>query len=224
MPSFLDTVWTLVRKDVISEFRSREVLGAGLIFALLILVICNFALDLRADNAAEIAPGVLWIAFIFAGTLGLGRAFAAERDRGTLEGLLMAPIDRGALYLAKTVTNALLMVIVQLVSLPIFVVLFDVRLAWLEALTVLALGTIGFSGVGTLMAAIAVNTRARDLMLPLLLFPLEVPVVIASVKATALALGAHPAEAIPWLQLLIGFDVVVVATAFLVFEYVVDDG
>ena len=217
-------MWTLVRKDVISEFRTREVLGAGLIFALLILVICNFALDLRADNAAEIAPGVLWIAFIFAGTLGLGRAFAAERDRGTLEGLLMAPIDRGALYLAKTVTNALLMVIVQLVSLPIFVVLFDVRLAWLEALTVLALGTIGFSGVGTLMAAIAVNTRARDLMLPLLLYQLEVPVVIASVKATALALGAHPAEAIPWLQLLIGFDVVVVATAFLVFEYVVDDG
>ena len=217
-------MWTLVRKDVISEFRTREVLGAGLIFALLILVICNFALDLRADNAAEIAPGVLWIAFIFAGTLGVGRAFAAERDRGTLEGLLMAPIDRGALYLAKTVTNALLMVIVQLVSLPIFVVLFDARLAWLEALTVLALGTIGFSGVGTLMAAIAVNTRARDLMLPLLLFPLEVPVVIASVKATALALGAHPAEAIPWLQLLIGFDVVVVATAFLVFEYVVDDG
>ena len=113
--------------------------------------------------------------------------------------------------------------IVELVSLPIFVALFNVRIAWSEILAVVALGTIGFSGVGTLVAAIASNTRARDVMLPLLLFPLEVPVVISGVKATALALGARPAETFPWLQLLLGFDVVLVAASFLMFEYVVEE-
>jgi heme exporter protein B len=223
MPPFLDAVATLVWKDVVSEARTKEVLGAGVVFALLVLVIFNFAFDLRVENAELVAPGVLWMTFIFVGTLGIGRAFAAERDRGTLDGLLLAPIDRSALYVAKTVTNALLMGIVELVALPIFAALFNVRLAWLETASAVALGTIGFAGVGTLVAAIASNTRAREVLLPVLLFPLEVPVVIASVKATALALGAQPADPLPWLQLLVGFDVILVASSFLMFEYVIED-
>jgi heme exporter protein B len=223
MPPFLDAVATLVWKDVVSEARTKEVLGAGVVFALLVLVIFNFAFDLRVENAELVAPGVLWMTFIFVGTLGIGRAFAAERDRGTLDGLLLAPIDRSALYVAKTVTNALLMGIVELVVLPVFAALFNVRLAWLETASAVALGTIGFAGVGTLVAAIASNTRAREVLLPVLLFPLEVPVVIASVKATALALGAQPADPLPWLQLLVGFDVILVASSFLMFEYVIED-
>jgi heme exporter protein B len=223
MPPFLDAVATLVWKDVVSEARTKEVLGAGVVFALLVLVIFNFAFDLRAENAELVAPGVLWMTFIFVGTLGIGRAFAAERDRGTLDGLLLAPIDRSTLYVAKTVTNILLMGIVELVTLPIFAALFNVRLAWLETASTVALGTIGFAGVGTLVAAIASNTRAREVLLPVLLFPLEVPVVIASVKATALALGARPADPLPWLQLLVGFDVILVASSFLMFEYVIED-
>jgi heme exporter protein B len=113
--------------------------------------------------------------------------------------------------------------IVELVSLPVFVALYNVRAAWGELLLTTALGTIGFTGAGTLVAAIAANTRAREVMLPLLLLPLTVPVLIASVKATALALGARPVEPLPWLQLLLGFDVIVVATAFLVFEYILDE-
>ena len=223
MPPFLDAVATLVWKDVVSEARTKEVLGAGVVFALLVLVIFNFAFDLRVENAELVAPGVLWMTFIFVGTLGIGRAFAAERDRGTLDGLLLAPIDRSALYVAKTVTNALLMGTVELVVLPVFAALFNVRLAWLETASAVALGTIGFAGVGTLVAAIASNTRAREVLLPVLLFPLEVPVVIASVKATALALGAQPADPLPWLQLLVGFDVILVASSFLMFEYVIED-
>jgi len=223
MPPFLDAVATLVWKDVVSEARTKEILGAGVVFALLVLVIFNFAFDLRVENAELVAPGVLWMTFIFVGTLGIGRAFAAERDRGTLDGLLLAPIDRSALYVAKTVTNALLMGIVELIVLPVFAALFNVRLAWLETASTVALGTIGFAGVGTLVAAIASNTRAREVLLPVLLFPLEVPVVIASVKATALALGAQPADPLPWLQLLIGFDVILVASSFLMFEYVIED-
>jgi heme exporter protein B len=220
---FLRTVKTLVWRDLLAEYRSREVLGGGIVFALLTLVIFNFAIDLRLETAEEVAPGILWIGFAFAGMLAFGRSFAAERERGTLDGLLLAPIDRGAIYLSRAITNAILMGIVELVSLPIFVALYNVRAAWIDLLLTTALGTIGFTGAGTLVAAIAANTRAREVMLPLLLLPLTVPVLIASVKATALALGARPPEPLPWLQLLLGFDVIVVAVSFLVFEYILDE-
>ncbi|MCC6173689.1 MAG: heme exporter protein CcmB [Chloroflexi bacterium] len=214
---------TLVWRDLVAEARTREVVGGGVAFALLVLVVFNFAIDLRLDNAVDVAPGILWIGFAFAGMLGFGRTFAAERERGTLDGLLLAPIDRGAIYLARVITNAVLMGIVEAVALPAFVALYNVTLAWGPALLVVVLGTIGFSAAGTVVAAIAANTRAREVMLPLLLLPLAVPVLIASVKATALALGAHPVEELPWLQLLAGFDVILVATSFLVFEYVLEE-
>jgi heme exporter protein B len=220
---FASTIVTLVWRDLVAEYRSREVVSGGVVFALLTLVVFNFAIDLRQDTAVEVAPGMLWIGFAFAGMLGFGRSFAAERDRGTLDGLLLAPIDRGAIYLARTVTNTILMGIVELVSLPVFVALYNLRVNWGELLLTVTLGTIGFSSAGTLVAAIAANTRAREVMLPLLLFPLTVPVLIASVKATAIALGARPVESLPWLQLLVGFDVIVVAASFLVFEYILDE-
>jgi heme exporter protein B len=223
VPTYLDVVATLVRKDLLSEWRTKDAVSGGLVFALLVLVVFNFAFDLRSDNVEEVAPGVLWTSFIFTGLLSIGRSFEVERERGTLDGLLVAPIDRGAIYLAKTISNVLVMGLVEVVTLPAFVALFDVRLAWLDTVAVVALGTVGFAGVGTLVAAIAANTRARELMLPLLLFPLAVPVVISSVKATALAIGARPAEALPWLQLLIAFDVILVAASFLVFEYVLEE-
>lgn len=219
---FFSTVVTLVWRDLLAEYRSREILGGGIVFALLALVVFNFAIDIQQDTAADLAPGILWIGFAFAGMLGFGRAYAGERERGTLDGLLLAPIDRGAIYLARAITNTLLMGIVELVSLPIFVALYNVRVSWDQLLLTTALGTIGFSGAGTLVAAIAANTRAREVLLPLLLLPLTVPVLIASVKATAVAMGARPIESLPWLQLLFGFDVIVVAASFLVFEYVLD--
>jgi heme exporter protein B len=220
---FFATVWALVWRDLLAEYRTREVLGGGIVFALLTLVVFNFAIDLQPDSVADLAPGILWIGFAFAGMLAFGRSFASERERGTLDGLRLAPIDRGAIYLARTITNTLLMATVELVSLPVFVALYNVRVAWGELLLATALGTIGFTGAGTLVAAIAAGTRARELMLPLLLLPLTVPVLIASVKATAIAVGARPAETLPWLQLLAGFDVVVVATSFVVFEYLLEE-
>lgn len=220
---FFPTVGALIWRDLLAEYRSREVLGGGIVFALLTLVVFNFAIDLRPDTAEDVAPGILWIGFAFAGMLSFGRSFASERERGTLDGLLLAPIDRGAIYLARAATNTILMSIVELVSLPVFVGLYNLRVMWGDLLLTTALGTIGFTGAGTLIAAIAASTRAREVMLPLLLLPLTVPVLIASVKATAIALGARPAESLPWLQLLAGFDVVVVATSFIVFEYLLEE-
>lgn len=220
---FFPTVWALVWRDLLAEYRTREVLGGGIVFALLTLVVFNFAIDLQPESATDLAPGILWIGFAFAGMLAFGRSFAAERERGTLDGLLLAPIDRGTIYLARALTNTILMGVVELVSLPVFVGLYNLRVAWGELLLTTALGTIGFTGAGTLVAAIAASTRAREVMLPVLLLPLTVPVLIASVKATAIALGARPVETLPWLQLLIGFDVVVVATSFVVFEYLLEE-
>lgn len=221
LPPSLSRLLALYWKDVLSELRAREIVNSSLVFALLVLVLFNFAFDLRVERVEAVAPGVLWVTFTFAGVLTLGRAFTREHDRGTLEGLLLAPVEREALYLAKVLANITFMGIVELVTLPAFVALFNVTLDWALALATMALGTLGFATVGTLLAAIAANTRAREIMLPLLLFPLMVPVLIAAVKATGLALGG-PDDGHPWLGLLAGFDALYLAAALLVFEFVIE--
>jgi len=221
--TFLASLLTLIGRDLVVEYRTREIMSGGVTFALLVLVVFNFAIDLRVETAADVAPGILWVCFAFAGMLGFGRSFSTDRDRGTLDGLLIAPVERGVIYLARVITNTLFMAVVEVVSLPVFVALYDVDLDWGPMLVVVVLGTIGFSATGTLIAALTANTRAREVLLPLLLLPLAVPVLIASVKATATAIGARPAEDLPWLQLLLGFDIVLVATSFLMFEYVVEE-
>ncbi len=218
-----DTIATLIWKDLVAETRTKEVFLTGVPFALLILVIFNFAIDVGADRAAEVGAGILWITFTFAGVLGVARSFADERDRGTLEGLLLAPIERSAVYLAKTLVNILFMAVIELVTVPAFVLLFNVEVAWLDLLVVALCGTVGFAGVGTLVAAMVANARSREVLLPLLLLPLQVPVLIASVKATAIVMGAHTEQSWPWMSLLVGYDVVLVAAAVLVFEYVVEE-
>jgi heme exporter protein B len=222
MPRSMDALAGLVWKDLLSEYRSRASLIGAVVFALLSLVMFNFAFDVTGENAGPLAAGVLWMVFIFAGLLGIGRTFAVEVDRGTLDGLLLAPIDRSVIYGAKTITCIVLMGIVELVSLPIFVALFNVPVRLADLGVVVLLGTVGFCVVGTLCAGIAACSAARELLLPLLLLPLEVPVVIASVQATAGALGNQGSDSLPWVQLLLGFDVVLVACAILVFEYIVE--
>ncbi len=210
-------------KELLVEARTRETVAAGAVFALLVLVIFNFAFDLRVENVAAVAPGVLWVTIVFAGVLSLGRAFARERDQHTLDGLLLAPMDRSTLYLAKTAASASAMLVVEAVALPAFVGLFNVRVDLPAVLGVLALGTLGFAGVGTLFAAISAHTRAREVMLPLLLFPIQVPVILATVKSTgaSIAVGGAPSEGdgANWLGLLIGFDILFLALSVLLFDY-----
>lgn len=221
MPPYLEKLLALYWKDVLAELRTREVVTASLVFSLMVLVLFNFAFDLRVEHPEAVAPGVLWVTFTFASVLSLGRAFAREQDRGTLEGVLLSPVDRGAIYLAKLLANVTFMAIVEAITLPAFVALFNLTLDWPLALLVVLLGSIGFASIGTLLAAMAANTRAREVMLPLLLFPLAVPVLIATVKATAQALGGSD-DGHPWLGLLAAFDALFLAVSFLVFEYVIE--
>ena len=129
-PTFLLSLQTLIWRDLVVEWRTREIVSGGAAFALLVLVVFNFAIDLRVDNAADVAPGILWLGFAFAGMLGFGRSFAADRDRGTLDGLLLAPVERGTIYLARMVSNTIFMGLVELSRCPVFVALYGLRLAW----------------------------------------------------------------------------------------------
>jgi heme exporter protein B len=225
-PRYTKQLRALLWKEVLVELRARETVLAGAVFALLVLVIFNFAFDLRVQNVAEVAPGVLWVTLTFAGVLSLGRAFSRERDQRTLDGLLLAPVDRSALYLAKVAASFAAMLVVQLVAVPAFIALFNVS-AVLPLLGLgLLLGTLGLAGVGTLFAAIAAHTRAREVLLPLLLFPIQVPVILATVKTTGAAIrvpGTEPPEIGQWLGLLVAFDALFLALSVLLFEYAIEE-
>ncbi len=220
--TFLEQVLAILWKDIRCELRSKQTwTGMGL-FALLVLVIFNFAFDLRVDNKAAIAPGVLWVAFVFASLLGLGRTIAAEREKGSMDRLLLCPVDRKAIYLAKLLGNMLFIGVVEIVALPVFAALFNVPLFAGTLLPIVLLGTLGIATIGTLFSAMAAATRARELLLPILIFPLIVPVVIAAVRATGTLMVPAPNEP-PWPGLIAAFDVIFLSISMLTFEYVIEE-
>lgn len=222
---YVHKVWAIVAKDVATELRTKEMVSAMFVFSLLVILIFNFAFDLRAENQQAVAPGVLWVAVAFAGMLGLNRSFVLERDRGVLDGLLMAPIDRSAIYFGKMIGNVLFISVVEIIVTPIFMILFNQPVAVLPWLVgVIILGTIGFASVGTLFSAMAVHTRAREVLLPIMLFPVVVPVMLAAVRLTAGILDRTPFEDVShWLTLLVAFDAIFIAASFMLFEYVVEE-
>jgi heme exporter protein B len=223
--SYLRKVFAVVAKDVAAELRTREMLSSMFVFSLLVILIFNFAFDLRAENQKTLAPGVLWVAIAFAGMLGLSRSFIMEKDRGSMEGLLLTPVDRSAIYLGKMLGNLLFIGIVEIIILPIFIVLFNLSAADLPLLLgVVILGTIGFAGVGTLFSAMAVHTRAREVLLPILLFPVVIPVMLASVKLTGAILDGVPfADVQNWFSLLVAFDLIFMALSVILFDYVMEE-
>ncbi len=218
---FFEQVLAILWKDIRCELRSKQTWTSMGLFALLVLVIFNFAFDLRVDNKAAIAPGALWVAFIFASLLGLGRTIAVEREKGLMDRLLLCPVDRKAVYLAKLLGNLLFIGVVELVALPIFAALFNIPLFG-ELLPIVLLGTLGIAAIGTLFSAIAAATQARELLLPILVFPLIVPVVIGAVRATS-SLMAPAINEPPWLGLMTAFDVIFLSVAMLTFEFVVEE-
>ncbi len=221
---YLAKVAAIVWKDVTAELRTKEIFTSMLVFAFLVVLIFNFAFELRQVDMDLVGPGILWVAFTFAGILGLNRSFVLEKDRGSLEGLMLAPVDRSAIYLGKLLGNLLFMLVMEAFALPLFAVLNNQPLLLPGLVPVIFLGTLGFVAVGTLFAAMAVNTRTREVMLPILLLPMMVPVVIAAVKATEVVMAGEPLSAAgDWLSLLVAFDVIFLAVCWLVFEYVVEE-
>ena len=227
MRNFTRVVWLVVRKDLLVEFRSREILFTTIFFAVSCVLVFAFGLVREGQAPVDVAAGILWIAVAFSGTLALGRAFERERHSETLRALIMAPVDRPSLYLAKLVGVMLLMGAVQVIVVPLVALLFQAPLFRAPA-TMMALlfaGTFGFTAVGTLFGAMLVRARSRDVLLPVLLYPITVPVIIAGVRGTAALLQAEPdlAVARAWLSLLISFDVVFLTLALWTFEPLMTD-
>ena len=195
--SFWQAVGAIVWKDIRAEARTKDIFSSMFVFALLSVIVFNFAFQLRVADMKMVVPGILWVAISFAGTLGLNRAFVIELDKGSLAGLLLAPVDRAAIYFGKMLGNLLFMLIVEAVLLPLIMIFFNLSLFSVPHLLVLFLGTIGFAVVGTIFSAIAVNTRAREVLLPILLFPVLVPVLVSGANMTGMLLDGA-ASVIYW--------------------------
>ncbi len=221
---FLRSVYAIIWKDLAAELRSRELLSAMLVFALLVILIFNFSLELDAQARSTVTAGVLWVTFAFAGTLGLNRSMAMEKDRGCLDGLLLAPVDRSAIFFGKAIGNLIFMLVVEAIVLPVYSILYNTNLFNPGLILVILLGSTGYVAVGTLLSSMAIQTRTRDVLLPILLFPLVIPVMIAAVKAsTGFLLGSSLADINPWINLLIVYDVIFVAVSFMVFDFIVEE-
>jgi heme exporter protein B len=223
----LRAVWLIVRKDVTVEVRSRELAYTTLFFAISCVLVFAFSLVQEGRAAQGVGPGVLWMAIMFAGNLALGRTFERERQSETLRALMLVPAPRPAVYLGKLAAIVVLLVLTEVVLVPLVALLFQAELLahpfWLAA--VVAAGTVGFAAVGTLFAAMLVRARSRDVLLPVLLYPITVPVLIAGVRATvAIAQPDFDAEVVRfWFSLLVAFDVVFLTLALWTFEPVMTD-
>ena len=224
--TYLGTVALVAGKDLRTELRSREQIVTLSFFALLVLVVFNFAFDFTIIDFVALGGGILWVAFIFSGVLALGRSFQIEREQDRIQGILLAPLDRSAFYLGKVAATFLFMTAVEVVLVPLTVILFNVpfgaRIG--GALLVLILNTLGFAAVGTLFAAITTQTRRGELLLPLLLFPAAVPLALAAVRSTAHILAGRPFDRYAtWVALSAGYDLIFLAAAMLLFDFVLDE-
>jgi heme exporter protein B len=222
----LAKVWAVFRKDLLIEIRTKDSLNAMLFFGIVVLVIFNFALESVRETIRAAVPGVLWVSFAFAGTLGLNRMYAAEKENSCLQGLLMLPLDRGVIYIGKTLAAAVFMLLAELVIFVFALVFFNLtvwkEIPWL--VLVFLLGTLGFTTVGSLLSAISVNTRMREVLLPLILFPVILPILVNAVEATNIILNTvdYRALRLP-LSIMTVFTIVFGTVSYLLFEFVLED-
>jgi len=224
--NYLGKVIAIVWKDILTELRTKEMLSSMLVFSLMVVVIFNFVFEPGSLAVRETTAGILWVAFTFAGVLGLNRSFIYEVDRGCLQGLMLCPVDHSAIYLGKVVGNLIFMTVMEAITWPVFAVFFNLSLLnpLPKLIPVALLSTFGFAAVGTLFSAIAVNTKTREVMLPVLLFPVAVPVIIHAVESTRAIFEGKPWRVITDSFLTLGaFDVIFLVLAILTFEYIIQE-
>ena len=224
MKEFSSEVFAILWKDIISELRTKEIATSVLVFGLLVIVIFNFAFEPGPDTLGLVAPGILWVAFTFAGVLGLNRTFATEKENQCLEGLMLCPVERHTIYWGKLAGSFTFMLIVEAIITPIFLILFNIPIFMPKLALIILLATVGFASVGTLFSALAANTKARDIMLPILFFPVIIPVIIAAVEATGMILEGKPwGDMLNWLGIIVAFDAIFLVVSALVFQFVIEE-
>ena len=224
MRESLAVIWAIGRKDLLLETRNKDVIVAVSVFALLVLMIFTFAIDINQVNAKLTGPGILWASIAFAGVTGLNRAFALELEGNTLEALMLAPISRDLIYAGKMFGNFLFITAAQIIVIPIFAVLFNLTVLRWEMLVVSLLTTIGFSAIGTLFAAMTIRVRAREVMLPLLFLPVVTPLIMAAVESTShIVNDSSWPEIYQWVQLAIAFDIAFIVISAFIFQQILED-
>lgn len=224
--AFGSAMVAIIRKDLLLEWRTREVFTATVVFAVLVLLIFNFSFEPGQKAVEEMAAGLLWVAIVFAGMLGLSRTFVTEKEGGCLEALFLSPADPGAIFLGKVVSNVVFLAVTEAVLLPLFALFFNFPIgrAFPALICPLALGSLGFVAAGSLFAAMSAQTRMREVMLPLLLLPVSVPLLIASVRVTSAALsGQGIGDAMAWIGLLVLSDALFLVAGMYLFGYVLEE-
>jgi heme exporter protein B len=227
MTPYARRAWAILWKDLLTERRSKENLNALCFFALLLLFLFQFALGPDRERLAAALPGLLWLGVILAGLLGLGRSFLAERENDCWDGLQLVPGDKSAIYLGKLLGNLAVMGVVEIVLLTLYGVFYglDVAGVVVPLAAVMALGTVGLAALGTLFAAMTSQLRARELLLPVLLLPVQVPILLACVSATQVIMEGRPlGDAAQWLKLLAGANLIYLVVGMLTFEFILDAG
>lgn len=223
--AYVRHAWIILWKDLATERRRKETLNALLFFSLLLLVLFELAMGADRDRLRAALPGLLWLGFVLSGLLALGRCFLVERENDCWEGLLLTAADKSAIYVGKLAGNVVVMTLVEGLVLALFAVFFnvDVWSALGELAVVAALGTIGLAAMGTTLSAMTTHVRARELAFPVLLLPLQVPLLVGTVKATEAVLGGAGLASVPhWLQLLAAADLVYVVVGVLTFEFILE--
>jgi heme exporter protein B len=216
----------ILQKDLVTEWRTKERLSTMVFFVLLVLLVFNFSFELGGYALHEIGPGVLWSSYVFASLLGLNRTFAAERENGCLDALLLSLGDRSALFVAKMLGNLIFLLVVQLLSLPLFALFFNLSVDQhlLPLLVLFLLGSASLSAVGTLFAVMSSNSRLREMLLPLLVLPMSMPALISCVQATGAVFAQRGmGTVVPYIQILAVYVAVFTTLAILLFEYVVEE-
>lgn len=221
----IKSAWKIAKKDLYSEWKTKSTIGAMLIFSMLVVLVFSFAFDPMKENVRALVPGLIWVIVVFGGVLGLNRAFSSESRNDTMFALNIAPIDSAAIYIGKCLANFVLLLIVEIISIPFLFLLFsyDFDMAYLGYLVmILFLGTFGFTAVGTLLAALSAQTKSAEMIMPLLLFPIVSPLLIGATQATKIFLNnpENLASAVSWIQLVGAYDVIIFAAGFMLYEYI----
>ena len=226
MNLYLNQIAAIVWKDFVTELKTRELLSAMFIFALLVILIFIFSINLSIVKASEVGPGILWVAFLFAGTIGLNRSFMLEKENGCLMGLMLVPAARTAIYFGKLISNLIFLSIMELFILPLFMIFFNIDLLSHlgPLLIVVFLGTLGFCALGTLLSSLSSNLKTREIMLPILLYPLLIPIVIGAVRMTGQILdGVELFDMMKWIGLTASFDIIYIGVSIMTIDHILEE-
>ena len=226
MNLYLNQIAAIVWKDFVTELKTRELLSAMFIFALLVILIFIFSINLSIVKASEVGPGILWVAFLFAGTIGLNRSFMLEKENGCLMGLMLVPADRTTIYFGKLISNLIFLSIMELFILPLFMIFFNIDLLSHlgPLLVVVFLGTLGFCALGTLLSSLSANLKTREIMLPILLYPLLIPIIIGAVRMTGQILdGTELSDMMKWIGLTASFDIIYIGVSIMTIDHILEE-